>query len=109
MNNEFRTIKKLALLSDLKLALVFDDETVLVANFEATAAKGGIFARLLNPDYFKRVRIAQKGRSLAWPQGLDFCTDALYGPLRRTKTPRQTTYGVQIFPEAAVRAAPAKA
>jgi hypothetical protein len=102
MANGFRRIVKVARLGDQRLALVFDDDTVVLASFSQAAAKGGIFARLVDTEYFKRVRIAQGGRSLAWPQGLDFCADALYGPTRRTRTPRQTPYGVQVFPEAAV-------
>ena len=82
------------------MALVFDDETVVVADFEPTAVKGGVFARLRDPSYFKKARIAEEGHALAWPNGLDFCADALYGPRRRTKKPRRTAYGVQIFPEA---------
>lgn len=100
MADDFRRIVRIAHLGDLKLALVYDDATVVVADFASTVAKGGVFARLLNPAYFHKARIAQKGRSLAWPKGLDFCADALYGPRRRTKKPRRTPYGVQIFPEA---------
>ncbi|HSI73059.1 MAG TPA: DUF2442 domain-containing protein [Fimbriimonas sp.] len=102
MTNDFRRIVRIAHLGNLRLALVFDDMTVVLANFEPTAAKGGVFAKLLDLDYFKKARIAQRGRSLAWPGGLDFCADALYGPRRRTRTPRLTSYGVQVFPEASV-------
>jgi len=102
MANDFRRIIKLVHLGELRVVLLFDDMTVVVANFAPTAAKGGIFARLLDPSYFRKARIAQGGRSLAWPQGLDFCADALYGPRRRTKSPRRTPYGVQISPEAGV-------
>jgi hypothetical protein len=102
MANDFRRILKVARLGDLRLALVFDDGTVVLANFAATAAKGGIFSHLLEPDYFRKARIAQGGRSLAWPRGLDLCADALYGPRRRTKSPRLTPYSVQVLPEATV-------
>ena len=102
MANDFKRISKMAHLGDLRLALVFDDSTVVVANFAQKAAKGGIFVRLLDPAYFRKARIAQGGRALAWPMGLDFDADALYGPRRRTRTPRLTPYGVQIFPEAGV-------
>lgn len=104
MANDFRKIIKIAPLNDLRVVLLFDDNTVVLANFAATAAKGGVFAKLLDPAYFSKARIAQGGRSLAWPQGLDFCADALYGPRRRTRTPRLTPYGVQVFPEAGVLA-----
>jgi len=84
----------------LKVALVFDDATVVVADFEPTAANGEMFARLRNSAYFKKARITESGHALAWPNGLDFCADALYGPRRRTKHLRRTAYGVEIFPEA---------
>lgn len=100
MANDFKRIIKIAHLGDLKLALVYSDATVVFADFAATAAKGGVFSRLLDPKYFAKARIAEDGHVLAWPQGLDFCADALYGPRRRTKKPRRTPYGVQIFPEA---------
>lgn len=102
MANDLRRIIKIAHLGEMRMVLVFDDMTVVVANFAPTAAKGGIFARLLDPAYFRKARIAHGGRSLAWPQSLDFCADALYGPRRRTKSPRLTPYGVQISPDAGV-------
>ena len=102
MANDFRCIKKIAHLGELRIALVFDNETVVIANFASTVEKGGIFSRLNDDAYFRKARISQGGRSLAWPDGLDFCADALYGPTRRTKSPRLTAYGVQIFPEVGV-------
>jgi hypothetical protein len=83
MSDQFRTIKRVAHLGERRLALVFDDGQVVVADFAAAAQKGGVFAPLRDEAVFKKVRIARHGRALVWPNDLDFCADGLYLPTKR--------------------------
>ena len=39
---------------------------------------GGEFAALQEEDYFRQVSVDPETRSIAWPNGVDFCPDMLY-------------------------------
>jgi len=96
-------IIRVAVLPPLKLVLEFEDGRVVVADLTQLAAKGGVFARLRDEKYFKKVKLANGGRSVAWPNRLDFCADALYvsqAKIRRHK-PTINAFGAQIFVPAA--------
>ena len=73
-----RRIRHAEQLEGLKLRLDYDDNTSVVADFEPLIDRGGMFERLRAPDYFSRFVIARGGRALEWPDGLDFCADALW-------------------------------
>jgi hypothetical protein len=38
----------------------------------------GVMKRLADPVYFARVVVGERGRSLVWPDEIDFCADALW-------------------------------
>lgn len=99
MSSDFPRIEKVARLSGKKLALEFDDGRIVVADFEGVAARGGVFEPLNDPVFFRKVRAARGGRALAWPQGLDFCADALYVPQARPRQspPAETPFGAKVF------------
>jgi hypothetical protein len=67
---------------DLAVELRYEDGTVGEISFGDVAERGGIFARLVDPAYFERVRVGEDGRYLEWPDELDFCADALYLKLK---------------------------
>jgi hypothetical protein len=50
---------------------------VTVHRFEHLAGKG-VFAAFTDPAFFERVRVGGRGRSLEWPDDIDFCADALW-------------------------------
>lgn len=77
------SIQHVSVLPDLRLRLAFGDGAIVIVGFGDTAARGGVFAPLADPDFFARVRVGEGGRYLEWPGGLDFCADAL----RRTGLP----------------------
>jgi hypothetical protein len=61
------------------LHIIFDDDTESTIDFEhalRTFYNAGMYAPLLDPDYFARVEI-QHGH-LTWPNGIDFNPAYLY-------------------------------
>lgn len=88
----FRKILIAKPLLEKKVALEFDDGTVAVADFKETAERGGVFAPLNDPKFFRKVKAVQGGRALAWPGELEFCTDALYLESKGAKPPKGATW-----------------
>lgn len=78
MSNKLHRIKKVAFLGSMRLALVFDDDRVVVADFSETGERSGLFSRLKDEAYFAKAKTVREGRAIAWPDGLDFCADSLY-------------------------------
>ncbi len=99
MTSTFPRLRRLANLGDMRLALVFEDGRLVVVDLTETANKGGVYARLSDPSFFAKARISQKGRALAWPGGLDFCADSLYGQGAAIQAVRAqgTPFGARVF------------
>ncbi len=51
-------------------AVVFKDLNPLII-------RGNFFLAFKNDDFLRQVQIAERGRSLLWPDRLEFCADAL--------------------------------
>lgn len=56
----------------------WDDGRTATIDFAPTVAQGGVFAPMGDRAIFEQVAIGPRGRSLVWPNELDFCADALY-------------------------------
>lgn len=67
-------VKDVEPLEDYKLLLTFENEEERI--LDMTPYMVGVFARLEDKNYFKRVRVI-KG-SIAWPHGQDLAYDMLY-------------------------------
>lgn len=59
------------------IRIAFADGYTGVVDLNPLIRKGGIFARLADPELFRRVEIGLGGRYLQWPGGIDLCADAL--------------------------------
>jgi len=64
-------------MSGFRIEITYSDGEVIVADFNPVIAKGGVFAELNDPVFFKRFKIGEEGRYIEWPNGLDFCADGL--------------------------------
>ena len=86
-------------LRPLSLLVEFDDGRFVLADLTNVADRGGVFERLRDPRYFKKAKIVNGGRAIAWPDRLDFCADALYVHQARSrrKKPTINAFGAQIF------------
>lgn len=69
-------IEQIKPLPDFLLELRYSDGEVVIADFKPIIAKGGVFADLADPPFFSRVRLGERGRSVEWPDELDFCADS---------------------------------
>lgn len=62
---------------NFQLQLTYADGVKVLVDFRPVIEIGGIFSRLKEPDFFNRVEIGSRGRSIEWPGEIDFCADAL--------------------------------
>ncbi|MCC6573043.1 MAG: DUF2442 domain-containing protein [Planctomycetes bacterium] len=70
-------ISKVEVLPKTCLRLVYDDGVAVVVDFKPIIAEGGEFKKLADSKFFKQVKVDERGRSLVWPDELDFCADSL--------------------------------
>jgi hypothetical protein len=62
-----------------KLSLVFADGQSGTVDVDAIIGKySGVFAALLDPDFFARVTVNPELGTVVWPNGADLCPDVLY-------------------------------
>jgi hypothetical protein len=71
------SIKILTPKPDYRLRLVYSDGVEIVVNFKPLIPKGGIFSALADPEFFAQASLGDRGRSIEWSNGVDFCADAL--------------------------------
>ncbi len=65
-------------LRDCILQLTFDDGVSGEVDIARCIPFDGVFDRLNDPGFFKKVHINQKWGAIEWPGGLDLDTESLY-------------------------------
>lgn len=66
------------------LELVFDDGVAGIVNLdEVLDAYDGVFAPLLNPEFFAQVQVDRELGTVVWPNGADIAPETLYEAVRR--------------------------
>jgi hypothetical protein len=61
------------------LELVFEDGLRAVVDMDRIVKSyTGVFAPLLDPNYFQRVKVDPELGTIVWPNGADVCPDVLY-------------------------------
>jgi len=61
-----------------RLRLRFLDGAQGVVDVAASVGFTGVFARLRDRDYFRKVRVDQEAGTICWPNGADLDPDVLY-------------------------------
>jgi len=56
----------------------FEDGTKLIFDLNPYFKEGSVFLTLKNYDIFNKVKISSDGRSIEFPENLDFCADSLW-------------------------------
>lgn len=56
----------------------FNDGTTADVDLSYLARQGGIFAPLLDVDYFRRLRAGAEAGTIVWPNGADIAPETLY-------------------------------
>ena len=66
-------------LAPRKLELTFEDGLRAVVDMDLVLKSyTGIFAPLLDEDYFQQVKVDPELGTIVWPNGADVCPDVLY-------------------------------
>lgn len=65
-------------LDDFRLHLTFDDGKSGVLDCKPIIAKGGVFARLRNPEVFERVKINPELGVVTWDDEVDIAPETAY-------------------------------
>ena len=72
--HEIRDVKALA---NHRLSVLYEDGAQFIVDMAPLIERGGLFGQMKEPEFFSQVVIGPRGRSLCWPNELDFCADAL--------------------------------
>lgn len=78
-----RHVKAIINVEPFKLKLRFDNGEILTVDLEErlrkrAAYENSIYKKLLDPEYFKTVKINKEVEFIYWDNGMDFCSDVLY-------------------------------
>ncbi len=74
------TVTEARVLDGYRIELTFSDGVCGVVDLSRRiVGRGGVFAALENPDFFRRVTVEKELRTIVWPNGADVCPDLLYG------------------------------
>ena len=79
MTQSSATITDARVLDGYRVELAFSDGgrgVVDLAN--RIVGRGGVFAPLENPEFFRQVRVDHEFGTVVWPNGADFCPDMIY-------------------------------
>lgn len=70
------------------VALSWANGATTVNSFRHLVGKG-VFAAFTDPAFFAQAHIGERGRSLEWPDEIDFCADALWFETHPEDAPQQ--------------------
>jgi Protein of unknown function (DUF2442) len=71
------------------IALTWANGEMTVSSFRHLVGIG-VFAAFADPAFFAQVHVGDRGRSLEWPDEIDFCADALWFEAHPEDAPAQT-------------------
>jgi Protein of unknown function (DUF2442) len=76
-------VKEIQKTEPFKLHLKFEDGVVRVVDFEKRLAlwstsEQSIYKKLLNPEYFRQVKLNKELETIYWDNGIDFCPEVLF-------------------------------
>ena len=74
----YHDITDIQILDNYKLHLTFDDGKSGILDCKPFIDKGGIFSKLRDPEFFKRVRIHNKLGVLTWDNEIDIAPETVY-------------------------------
>lgn len=72
-----RTISSLKITGRFEVTLKYSTGETVVRNF-ARLSTQGVFQKLSDPAFFKKVRISNNKTTIQWPGELDLCPDVLF-------------------------------
>lgn len=70
------------------VTLIWANGTGTLHRFDRLIGRG-VFAPRADPSFFEQARVGERGRSLEWPNDIDFCADALWFEAHPEAAPEQ--------------------
>jgi hypothetical protein len=79
MSDPFATVTEARVVDAFRLELAFSDGVRGVVDLSPRiVGRGGVFAALEDPQFFRQVRVDPELGTIVWPNDADFCPDLLY-------------------------------
>jgi len=78
--------------STASVTLTWANGAITVSSFSHLAGHG-VFAAFTDPAFFAKAHVGARGRSLEWPDGIDFCADALWFEAKPADSPDHARQG----------------
>ena len=73
------TVTDVRVLDGYRIELTFSDGVRGVVDLaNRIVGRGGVFAPLENPEFFRHVAVDNELGTIVWPNGADFCPELLY-------------------------------
>jgi hypothetical protein len=73
------TVTDMQVLDGYRVELSFSDGVRGIVDLtNRIVGRGGVFAPLENPDFFRQVAVDPELGTIVWPNGADICPDLLY-------------------------------
>ncbi|GET36982.1 hypothetical protein MiSe_17350 [Microseira wollei NIES-4236] len=60
------------------MRIFYANESSIIVDFNPIIQRGGVLAKLADPEFFSQVSLGEKGRYIQWPGEIEFCADALW-------------------------------
>jgi len=70
-------ILKVTVLTNQRLNLLYSNSESVVVDLGRVIRVGNLAAALADESFIRKVKISHGGGALLWPNGLEFCADAL--------------------------------
>ncbi|MBN1346746.1 MAG: DUF2442 domain-containing protein [Phycisphaerae bacterium] len=67
-----------SIVGDYRVVLTFEGGEQRMIDLEELLSFDGVFRPLLDPEYFRRLRVEPDVGTIVWPNGADVCPDVLY-------------------------------
>ena len=74
----YHDVTDIQILDNYKLRLTFDDGKSGVLDCKPFIEKGGVFSKLRDPEFFKRVHIHNELGVLTWDNEIDIAPETVY-------------------------------
>ena len=75
----FPRVRDVRYVKDYILEITFSDGTIAELDFRhRVVGRGGVFAPMESLEFFRQVTVDRESGTVFWPNGVDFCPDALY-------------------------------
>lgn len=72
-------ISNIEVLNNYRIKLEFNDGITKIVDFQPYIGNDPLTRSLADKEYFKKVKVYDRGRGIYWENGYDFCPDYLYG------------------------------